>query len=173
MRTLNVLTTLAVLAVTPFTLASFAEAKASKATESFVQNAAISNQFEILSSQTALSKSRSTEIKQFAQQMIDDHTQTTNQLNSTLPTSSADPALAKVKLDSKHQKILDSLNNTPEANFDQAYITAQTDAHNEAVTLFQDYAQKGDDVALKNFAAQTLPILQQHLDHAKQLKPAS
>lgn len=46
----------------------------------------------------------------------------------------------------------------------------QTDAHKEAVSLFSDYSKNGTDPVLKQFATDTLPALQAHLDHVKQLK---
>jgi putative membrane protein len=38
-----------------------------------------------------------------------------------------------------------------------------------AVGLFDSYAKKGDNAALKAFAQKTLPVIQQHLDEAKKL----
>jgi putative membrane protein len=41
--------------------------------------------------------------------------------------------------------------------------------HEKAVTLFSQQAQQGKESDLKAFAAETLPILQEHLNMAKQL----
>jgi putative membrane protein len=56
------------------------------------------------------------------------------------------------------------------AQFDQAYIQQQVQAHQTAVDMFRNYAQSGDDAKLKQFASQTLPALQQHLQMAQELQ---
>jgi predicted outer membrane protein len=35
--------------------------------------------------------------------------------------------------------------------------------------LFQTYAKKGDNAAVKQFASRALPVIKQHLDEAKKL----
>lgn len=52
---------------------------------------------------------------------------------------------------------------------DAEYIEKQTEAHEEVVSLFKGYAEKGDDAKLKQFASETLSTLQAHLDHVKKL----
>ena len=51
--------------------------------------------------------------------------------------------------------------------FDTSYIQAQTTAHETAVTLYQTYAQGGDNQTLVAYAQKSLPALQQHLEHAQ------
>ena len=47
------------------------------------------------------------------------------------------------------------------------------EAHQEAETLTRGYSQNGSNAALKQFAAKTAPIVQQHLDMAKTLNGTS
>jgi putative membrane protein len=61
-----------------------------------------------------------------------------------------------------HQSQLDNLSGLSAEEFDAAYLAAQLAAHVEAVTLFEGYANQGQDGALKDFAAETLPKLQDH-----------
>jgi putative membrane protein len=42
--------------------------------------------------------------------------------------------------------------------------------HQQAVKLFQSYAQNGDDKQLKEWAQQTLPTLQEHLRRAEAME---
>jgi putative membrane protein len=58
--------------------------------------------------------------------------------------------------------MLDKLNGAKGEAFDQAYVQAQRDAHDEAVSLFEDYSQNGDNASLKTFATETLPTLKMH-----------
>ena len=41
----------------------------------------------------------------------------------------------------------------------------QQSAHDEAVKLFSKYSKNGDNAALKSFAQETLPTLQDHKKH--------
>jgi putative membrane protein len=157
----------AAVAISALLAAPFAHA-ASSTTENFVRNASIGSQFEIESSKLALQKSSNPEIKQFAQMMIDDHTKASEQMKSDLKGDEA--ALASTTLDAKHQAQLDQLQKASGASFDAAYVKDQKAAHKEAIDLFSDYAKSGDDTALKNFATQTLPTLQMHQQHVKELK---
>jgi putative membrane protein len=48
--------------------------------------------------------------------------------------------------------------------FDTAYIADQKTAHQQALSLMQDYAQNGDDPKLKAAAAKIVPVVQEHID---------
>jgi putative membrane protein len=45
----------------------------------------------------------------------------------------------------------------------------QVSAHKDAVSLFERYAQGGDNAKLKDWAGKTLPALQHHLQMAEQM----
>lgn len=148
-------------------IASGAQAKGISA-QQFVSKASMSDMFEIKSSQLALEKSQREDVREFAQQMIDNHEETTDKLTELL--DDQDSNLKPVEsLDAKHQKLMEELESISEANFDARYIAIQRNAHKEAVTLFSNYAKNGSHKALKNFTRETLPGLKQHLSHAKQL----
>lgn len=138
-----------------------AMATLSKSDQTFVHQAAIAGMAEVAEAQLALSKAQRDDVKQFAQRMIDDHTKANDQLKQlaaakqiTLPTA----------LDAKHKAEQARLEKLSGAAFDRAYIEAQVKAHQQAVSLFKTEAEKGGDAELKQFATQTLPILQQHHD---------
>jgi putative membrane protein len=137
--------------------------------QDFVTKASIANQFEIDSSKLALEKAQNSEVKSFAQRMVDDHTKTGDRMKEVLDSSDSNAKPAD-ELDNKHQKLLDKLQDTSGNAFDRQYIAIQTDAHKEAVSLFADYSKNGKDKALKNFAGKTLPTLKDHLKHVQQLK---
>lgn len=137
-------------------------------TTDFVHKASIANMFEIESSKVALNKSKDSKVKEFAQQMVDDHTKAGDKLKETLKSSKVD-AKPENSLDDKHEKMLEQLKSAKDTSFDSQYINMQRDAHKEAVDLFGSYSKEGDDNSLKDFAAQTLPTLKEHLSHVKNL----
>jgi putative membrane protein len=134
-------------------------------TEDFVQEAAISDMFEIQSSKIALEKLSGPE-KDFANHMITDHTKTTTELvgaakNANVPIPAA--------LDSSHQSMMDKLNSLNGDDFRKQYFSDQVSAHKDAVSLFERYGKGGENSNLKDWASTTLPTLQHHLDMAQKL----
>lgn len=131
----------------------------------FVDHAANSNMFEIQSSQLALNKSQNDEIHKFAQRMVDDHTQAAQKLKAaakhdTVPSS----------LDKDHAQKLTQLQNATADSFDRVYVQLQLNGHQQAVGLFQSYSQHGSDNDLKQFAANTLPTLRDHLQSIEHIR---
>ena len=139
------------------------------ATQDFVTKVAISDMFEIQSSQMALEKKPDRDTKPFAQQMIKDHTKTSAEVKGLVDKGKVQATLP-LALDAEHQKVLDDLKAKDGKDFDQAYDQAQLKGHQDAVALFEAYAKGGDNADLKKWAAATLPHLKQHLAMAQKLK---
>ena len=137
--------------------------------QKFVHKASIANEFEIESSKLALDKSENSDVKDLAKRMIDDHEKTGDKLKDVLDSANIDAKPAD-ELDSKHQKILDELKAASADKFDDEYLSAQTDAHKEAINLFSNYAKNGKEAKLQKFAEQTLPTLKDHLKHVRKVK---
>ena len=136
--------------------------------EDFVKTVAISDMFEIQASQVALSKQPDADTKPFAEKMIVDHQQTSKELKSLVDSGKVKVALPTA-LDAEHQKMLDDLRSKTGKDFDRAYDQGQVQAHEQAVALFEKYAESGDNPELKQWAAKTLPHLKEHLAMAKKL----
>jgi putative membrane protein len=80
---------------------------------------------------------------------------------------------AKPSRSAAHQQKLDQLKKLSGQDFARQYHAQQVAAHQDAVELFQRYAKGGDNAALKDWAAKTLPALQHHLDMAQSLDKRS
>jgi len=50
---------------------------------------------------------------------------------------------------------------------DQAYVAQQKQAHQQALTIHQSYAEGGKNVALKMVATNTVPVVQHHIEMLK------
>ena len=138
------------------------------AASGYATNAALGDMFEIESSRLAVEKAKSPEVKKFAQMMIDAHTKTTDELKSVLSSAKLQVTPPKA-LDERRQGMVNDLQKASATEFDKTYLDQQTKAHSEALDLHKNYADNGDDAALKAFAAKTAPVVQQHLDEAKKL----
>jgi putative membrane protein len=119
--------------------------------------------FEIESSRVALDRSKSNDVKQFAQEMIDAHTKTSDELKSTLVRIGLIIELPSM-LDTLHQGLLDELKGANAQDFDTRYIAEQKNAHNEALMLHKSYASNGDMVDLKALVSATVPKIEKHIE---------
>lgn len=141
----------------------------SPTTQDFITQAAISDMFEIESSRLAVERSPDAATKTFAQQMITDHTKTSDELKALVATTADIKVSLPAALDKTHQEKLDRLKGLNGADFTTAYHKMQEDAHEDAVSLFKRYASGGEVPALKDWAGRTLPALEQHLKMADEL----
>jgi putative membrane protein len=148
-----------------FAAAAFAQTAPS--TADFVKMVAISDMFEVESSKLALEKKVAAD-RAFAQRMIHDHTQTTEQLKHLVEGGNVKARLP-AELDDPHKQMLEKLRGESGADFSKDYNEMQLGGHKEAVALFEAYAKSGDNSALKSWAAKTLPHLQEHLAMAEKL----
>ncbi len=121
---------------------------------------------EVQEGQLAASKAARAAVKQFGQQMVTDHTPVNQQLAQLAQSKGVTPP---ADLDPAHQQILTRLQRERGSTFDRDYMRNQIADHQAAVALFQRESQEGTDPDLKNFATQTLPTLQSHLQEAQKL----
>lgn len=136
-------------------------------TQDFVTEAANSDILEIAAAKVAQEKGSPDE-KKFAEQMITDHTKTSQDLKGMVD-SGVVKATVPVKLDSSGQKKLDELHDAKPQDFTGYYDPMQVSAHKDAVSLFERYSKSGDNPKLKDWAGKTLPTLQNHLEMAQAL----
>jgi putative membrane protein len=129
--------------------------------QTFVQQAAAANQFEIESGQLALQKAQNDKLKQFAQRSVDDHTTIANQMKQTLQQANLPEPPAQ--LPPEKQARLDQLKNKSGAAIDRTYFMDQLSGHRQAVHLIGSYARTGSNPALRKLAADTLPVIRQHM----------
>jgi putative membrane protein len=140
---------------------------AGAATKQFVEKAAVSDMFEIQSSQLAAEKANDDAVKAFARKMVEDHTKTSNEMKAMV--QKLQGVQLPTQLDNEHRQKLEQLRSAAGGQFQQQYRSQQIEAHQAAVRLFEDYGRNGDNDEMKSWAQKTLPNLQQHLQHAQGL----
>ncbi len=133
----------------------------------FAKDAAMGGMTEVELGKLAVQKGSSDAVKQFGQKLIDDHTKANDQLKEL---ASKDSLNLPDSLDSKHQSRVDKLAKLSGPKFDKAFIKDAVKDHEKDISEFKNEAQYGSDPNVKQFASNTLPILQQHLAAAKDLK---
>jgi putative membrane protein len=147
---------------TSSTAATTSEVSASD--KKFVEKAASGGMAEVQAAQLAQQKADDQKVKDFAQQMITDHTAANQQLTTlaqkkgiTIPSD----------LSASDQTQLDKLGKLDGKKFDKAYMKDQVKDHQAMLTLLQKEAKSGKDADLKSFAEQTVPTVQKHLEMAQ------
>lgn len=138
--------------------------------EDFVNKASKVDVLEMELSKLALEKSQNPSVKKFAQRMIDDHTKMGDDLKSAVAAAGMKPETIITAVDPSHQRMIDNISKQTGTDFDKSYAKAQLKVHDKMVNLFQNYSKKGENAALKDFAAKHLPMILDHQESAKQLK---
>ena len=134
----------------------------------FVQAAATSDMYEVEAGNIAVARGASKAVRDFGQQMVTAHTATTNQLKSILADNKIN-ITPPPALDNRRQGMIDDLKGAKAEDFDHRYVSQQVAAHKEAQILMRGYAKDGDNEAIRRFAAETLPKVEQHLAMAEKM----
>ena len=145
-------------------------AKLSAGDEKILKDMAMANMAEVEGGKLAQSKSQSSEVKAFAQQMIDDHTANLNEVKAlaqargvTLPT---DP-------DAKHKAMAAKLEKMSGDAFDKAYMKqAGVQDHKTVHAKLVAASKKAKDPEVKALVDKTEPVVAQHLKSAEQMPMA-
>jgi putative membrane protein len=138
------------------------------ARDAYVGMAAASDLFEIQSAQLAQQRAQSAAVRDFAQMMVADHTDTTRQLTAAAQSVGIGP-LAPALLPMQ-ARMMDQLRAAGSgAAFERIYLDQQVQAHQMALALHSNYAQNGDTPQLRTVASAAVPIVQAHLDRVRQL----
>jgi putative membrane protein len=144
--------------------ASVTPANLSAADKKFVEKAASGGLAEVQAAQLAQQKGKDQKVKDFAQQMITDHTAANDKLTSLAQQKGV---TVPSELEAKDQKEVDRLGQLDGKKFDRAYLKAEVRDHQEMLSLLQKEAKSGKDPDLKSFAQDTIPTVQKHLDMAQ------
>jgi putative membrane protein len=114
----------------------------------------------------AAGKTKHDGVRQFANQMADDHGKANEELKSL-----ADKSKIPLpdKFDPDHKKIRAALEKLDGAEFDLAYLAAQIVEHQKAAQLLAWEIGSGEDADLQHFASDKLPGVLEHLDMARAL----
>jgi putative membrane protein len=137
----------------------------------YAMMAAAGDQFEIQSSQIALTKAVSPDVRNFAQTLINDHTLMSQKLSAAALAAGLTAPVPILTAD--QQQMISDLQAASSLNFDQMFLRDQIIAHQMALALHSNYAAVGDTAALRVVASSAVPIIQGHLNTATTLMIAN
>ena len=159
----------------------------------FVNEQLSGGEAEIELGKLAKDHASNAEVKDFAQMMIDDHTKADDQLKQVASTNGIQE---QPQIDSEQQNLMDKLSKLNGPDFDKAYMNAMVDDHEKDVSDIRSRVDEdrsvsdklqgknpenpaavkpktSDDrvtMSVNQWASDTLPTIEHHLDRAKQIK---
>jgi putative membrane protein len=133
----------------------------------YMWDLARANQTEIVASQLAETRAANPQVRQFAKQMVDDHTAALGKLNTLAQKKQVvlpqDPTKDQAKMP-------ETLRVAPGPGFDKTYIDlAGNKAHEETLNLLKKIQASAQDGDLKLLAEELQPNVEAHLKMAREI----
>jgi putative membrane protein len=138
------------------------------ADQRFVRDAAEGGMAEVELGKLAEQKASSEDVKKFGERMVNDHSKANDQLKQI---ASNQGITLPAKLDAKDRALKVRLSKLNGESFDHVYMENMVRDHKKDIADFQKESSSGSDAAVKQFASETLPILQEHLQQAESIAP--
>jgi len=137
----------------------------------FVGQANLGAPFQVDSGRLAETKSTSAAVRSYAHLMVTSHIPVVNALNAILQHKNITPS--NTLLHGAYDAMLSTLKADHGTGFDRDYVNGQVEYQKGNAALFQQEIQNGSDPDLKEFARQTLPKIEDHLQRALKLAAAA
>lgn len=137
----------------------------------FVGQANLGAPFQVDSGRIAEAKGTSPAIRSYANLMVSSHIPVADALNAILRRKNITPA--NTLLRGAYDAMLFTLEADHGAAFDRNYVNGQVEYQKANAALFQQEIQNGNDPDLRQFARETLPKIEDHLQRALKLAAAA
>jgi putative membrane protein len=136
----------------------------------FIMEAAQANMFEVAAGKAAQQKSTNQELKQFAQMLVQDHTQANEQLK---PIAQQAGVQWPGQLNEVYQAMVSHLEKKSGSDFDRHFLYGQVAGHVKDRLIFRDAIAMTQNPQLKQWAQQTDQMILKHLRHGESLADAN
>lgn len=159
------------LAFALFSMTSFSQKKHTKLNDAEIASVAVAaNQIDIQAAQLAQSKTKSEEVKNFAQTMITDHQSVIDKasaLVTKLKVTPKDNATTR-QLQANAKKTMARLKAKSGKSFDRSYAENEVAYHKAVIaTVEKTLIPETSNGELKSLLESVLPVLKTHLAHAE------
>ena len=132
----------------------------------FVNKATTGNLAEVELGRVAAQRAARPSVRSFGERMVTDHGRSNADLASLARSKGIE---APTALEPSQQAVRDRLSALNGNDFDRAYMSEMVRDHTEDIALFERAAETSTDPELKAWAAQSLPMLREHLALARQV----
>lgn len=139
--------------------------------EHFLDHVAKDSRGEVELGQLVESKTTNSQVKEFAQKMVHDHTMLDNQLTAFMKNHGM---TTPAGITAEQQQLKDQLEKLSGAQLDKTYMQAEVKGHGKAVQLVSTHAQNEKELkpshpGVAEVAQESLPVLQDHLQLAEKV----
>jgi putative membrane protein len=141
-------------------------AEAAMKDETFAKVAARGGLTEVKLGKLAMDQGSSEAVKAFGTRMVSEHTKAGDKLKEA---AKEEQIGLPTDISARDQAAYDRLSKLSGADFDQAYAQDMVKDHQQDLRDFQREANHGNDDVIRGFAAETVPMIQQHLEQAKEM----
>jgi putative membrane protein len=136
--------------------------------QQFVDFAGQTDMVEINLGKLAQESASSQAVKDYAQMLITDHSKDFNQLYDVAHEAKLTRPDA---IDSENnKKMIDPFQKLKGAAFDRHYIQEMVAGHTKAIAIYKKESADAENPAVKTYAENAIPVLEKHLDGAKELE---
>jgi putative membrane protein len=132
----------------------------------FAKEAAQGGVAEVELGKLAQEKGSSEGVKQFGARMVQDHSKADQTLREA---ASAAKIALPTEMAAKDRKLEQKLSKLSGPSFDREYVKLMVSDHKSDVRAFKRESQSGNLPQIREFAANALPTLEEHLSSAEQL----
>ncbi|HEY1798507.1 MAG TPA: DUF4142 domain-containing protein [Stellaceae bacterium] len=133
--------------------------------QQFINEAAVGGQFEVEAGKLA-AKSTNPKVEAFGQRMVKDHSAANAELSRLVK---AQGGTVPQGLDAEHTQLRDHLASLKGDEFDKEYIQLMVKHHDDDTKAFSDEERHTTDPKLKQFVEQTLTIVREQDQMARQI----
>jgi putative membrane protein len=130
------------------------------ADRNFITSAAEANLAEIDMAKMVGQKATDPAVKDFANRMVTDHTQASQNLASVAEMNGVKLPTEASAAERNQKSELEKLSG---AQLNDAYLRDELQGHKETISAFESEIEHGQNQEAKNYAEQTLPTLQDHI----------
>lgn len=135
----------------------------------FVGKATASGKAEVRLGELGQMRGTHAMVREFGMMMVKDHQEANRELDALVQQKGY--AVPEVK-EAADEEAYQQLSKMKGAAFDKAFAKQMVKDHERVIRLFTMQAENGKEEQLKNWAAQKLPVLKEHLEHARRLEEA-
>jgi len=136
--------------------------------KTFVMKASGGNRHEVKMGEIGSKRATATEVKEFAQKMVKDHTKSLDELTRAARSAGIDVSEKTMKehedMEARFEKM--------EKGFDAAFMRQMVTDHEKTLKLYEQAGKDLKNDELRKYAEKTTPVVREHLKMARKLNDA-
>jgi putative membrane protein len=137
-----------------------------RADAEFIKDVNADNTMQIQLAELARTRAKNNSVRQFAEQLIRDHTRLQQQWNDM---ASRNDLPSKPGMGSSHREKVEQLRKANGNKFDRTYMTLMIQQHQDEVSYWQKEGRASRSAQVRVLVNRGLPTLEQHLNQAKEI----